>query len=640
MKSSKITFFPDHKTVSAENGSTILDAAREAGIYIQSVCGGEGVCGKCRVKVVKGNVKAEPTGFLKQEEIDQGYVLACATKVFENIEVEIPLASRLEEGAILLEGKKPRGLDLYSSTEAFESAILEEAQVYEHSSLATKIYLELPESSLQDQISDLDRVYRELRKKHRFTSIQTGLVNIKNLANLLRQHQWKITVTMAKRNDTNEVVFIEGGDTSQKHYGVAVDIGTTTVVVHLVDLVTQKTLGVMGSFNNQISYGDDVISRIIFASEKEGLAKLHLTVINNINTLISALVKENHIKLEDISAVTCAGNTTMIHFLLNIDPTYIRKEPYIPVVTSGVILRAAEVGIKVQPRGLMACAPNVSSYVGGDVTAGVLVSGMTEREELSMYIDMGTNGEIVLGNKDWLASCACSIGPAFEGSGVKSGTRAIKGAIQQIEISNDYEPVLDTIGKVKPQGICGSGLIELICEMMKTGMVNRAGKISTTIKTPRIRKGDEGLEYVIVRADKSATGKDIVITQADLDNLIRSKAAVFAGIRTLLKKMGFICQDVQRFYIAGGFGSHLDISKGICVGLLPDLPIEKFRYIGNGSVTGAKSILISYLAMTKAKKIADKMTYVELSNDNLFHEEFVSAMFLPHTDLSLFPSAR
>ena len=647
MKTCRIQFLPDNKTVVVEKGTTVLDAARTAGIYITSLCGGDGVCGKCRVQVSTGKVQTEPTALLTPEESDEGTVLACSAQVFEDITVTIPPESRTEEGAVLLKGS----LNLYSSVERIESKVLDEAMAFVHSPLSTKIFLKLPPPSLTDAVSDLERIYRELRKKAPFPILQTGLANIKNLGRLLRDANpsdsepsgrtcWEITVTLGKRNGTTEVVLIEAGNTSNRNYGVAIDIGTTTVVAHLIDLVSEKTLGAMGTFNKQISYGDDIITRIIFASEKEGLEKLHSAVIDNINTLISTLAAEHKIKLEDISAVMVAGNTTMLHLLLHIDPAYIRKEPYIPTASALPVIRAAEAGIKVNPRGLLACAPNVSSYVGGDVTAGVLVSGLTEKDELAMYIDMGTNGELVLGNKEWLVCCACSIGPAFEGSGIKSGTRAIKGAIQKLEINpTDYRVTVSTIGNTPPRGICGSGLVELLAEMFKVGLINRAGKIKSDIKSHLIRSGDEGLEYIIVPARESETGRDIVITQADLDNIIRSKAAVYAGARTLLNKMGYKASDVRRFYLAGAFGSHLDIDKSIAIGMLPDLPRERFNYLGNASVTGASLILLSYTAMHEVQEIADKMTYMELSGDNMFHEEFVSALFVPHTDLKLFPTS-
>lgn len=639
MKTCQIIFLPDNKKITVEKGMTLLDAAQQAKIYISSVCGGDGVCGKCRVIIKKGEVSTEPTGLLNADEIARGMVLACQSKVFEDIEVEIPPESRAEKGEILLAAR--RGLDIYSAVEELESSVVDEAKLFTHSPLATKIFLKLPPPNSSDTVSDLERIYRELRKKARLPILQTGLANIKGLSRLLRENNWQVTAVLGKRNGTTELIQIEPGDTSSKNYGVAIDIGTTTVVAHLIDLVSKKTLGTMGTFNKQISYGDDIITRIIFARERAGLEKLHQAVTENINNLLATLARQHSIKLEDITAVMCAGNTTMIHLLLNIDPTYIRKEPYVPTANDLPVIRTAEAGIRINPRGLLACAPNVASYMGGDVTAGLLASGMYKKDELALYIDMGTNGEMVLGNKDWLACCACSIGPAFEGSGIKSGTRAIKGAIQKLKISpSDYTTQISTIGNARPRGICGSGLIELLTEMQEAGIINRAGKINQGLTTPRIRQGAEGLEFVVVPANESDTGRDIVITQPDLDNLIRSKAAVFGGARTLLKKMGYTFKDVQRFYIAGAFGSHLDLTKSIRMGLLPDLTPEKFQYIGNGSIAGATMILLSYGAMKKVHQMADKMTYMELSNDNIFNEEFISALFLPHTDLTLFPSVK
>ncbi|MFH0888706.1 MAG: ASKHA domain-containing protein [Planctomycetota bacterium] len=655
MKKVNVTFYPAGKKIEVEKGISILEAARRAGLYIQSVCGGDGICGKCRVVIKKSNIESKPTALLTPEEVKDGIVLACESEIFEDVEIEIPLESRADEGEILLGAVKGNRLDIYSGVEELEATQLLHARAgLEHSSLLTKIFLQLPPPTLNDIVSDLERIYRELRKRD-ITAIQTSLFNIKSLGKLLRDNNWSVTVTLGKRNGASltrraslgspvgatELVLIEGGDTSKVNYGVAVDIGTTTVVAHLVDLVTEKTIGVAGSFNKQITYGDDIISRIIFAGEKEGLEKLHLSVIDNVNHLIENLISEarskgSKIKSDDITAIMCAGNPTMMHLLLGIDPAYLRKEPYIPVTNDMPVIRAAEVGIRINPRGLLACAPGVSSYIGGDITAGLLASDLTERTELSMYIDMGTNGEIVLGNNDWLVCCACSIGPAFEGSGIRCGTRAIKGAIQKVKITDINKPaIVETIGNLKPNGVCGSGLIEIICEMLDAGIINRAGKIQES-KTQFIRQGEDGLEYVIVLGEFSATGRDIVITQADINHIIRSKAAVYAGIATLLKKMNYRVSDINKFYIAGGFGSHLDITKSISIGLLPDAPRDRFQYIGNGSVEGARMILLSYIAIHKAHEIADKMTYVELSNDNVFTEEFVSAMFLPHTDLKLF----
>ncbi|MFA5773677.1 MAG: ASKHA domain-containing protein [Candidatus Paceibacterota bacterium] len=625
MQTCKVTFTPENKTVEVRRGTTVLDAAKAGGIHIQSACGADRLCGKCRVIIKSGKVGTKPTGLLKSDEINHGIVLACEAMVFGDVAVEIPPESRAEKAQIVL---------------GTRDDAVHHSKILQHNPLTTKILLKLPPPTLQDAISDLERIYREL-KKQGIDNIQTSLANIKNLSALLRKNNWIITITVGKRHGAAEIILIEGGNTSMTNYGVAVDIGTTTVVAHLIDLVSGRTVGSTGSYNKQITYGDDVITRIIFAGQKEGLEKLHLAVVDNINSLIETLCRENNLNQKSITAVSAAGNPTMIHLLLNIDPAHIRKEPYIPTANEMPVIRAAEAGIKINPLGLLACAPGVSSYVGGDITAGLLGTGMTESDELALYIDMGTNGEMVLGNRNWLACCACSAGPAFEGSGIRSGTRAVKGAIQKIKIKTAaLSAELDTIGQCKPHGICGSGLIEIISELLKAGIIKRDGKFAPESKSPYLKKTEQGMEYILAKSSNSATGNDIVISQSDIDNILRSKAAVYAGAMVLLKKMGHTIQDVRHFYIAGGFGSHLDIAKSIQIGLLPDVPLERFQYIGNGSAEGARLILLSYDAMTSVKKIAGKMTYIELSADNAFTEEFVAALFLPHTDLGLFPSVK
>jgi uncharacterized 2Fe-2S/4Fe-4S cluster protein (DUF4445 family) len=637
MKTCKVSFEPEDALVQMPRGCTVLEAAQQAGIYVHSVCGGEGICGKCRVQLKSGNVYLEhDTPLLNEEEKKEGIILACEAKVFEDVTIFVPPESRADAPEILLDRLRRKGLDLYSEVEELEREELTEARLLEHSPLATKIYLQLPPPNLQDTIDDLERVERELRRCCNVQRIHTSLINIRTLGPLLRKANWKVTATLGKRNGVLELVLLEEGDTSSRNFGVAVDVGTTTVVATLVDLVKEKSLATVGTYNKQATYGDDVISRIIFASQREGLEKLHQAVVENVNSLIASLVKKAGIQLPDVMAVMCAGNPTMIHLLLNIDPTYIRKEPYVPTASLLPVIRAAEAGIRINPRGLLACMPGVSSYVGGDVVAGVLASEMATRKELCMLIDMGTNGEIALGNRDWLVCCACSVGPAFEGSGIRCGMRASRGAIQSVRIDAPDHPVYRTISGDKPRGICGSAMIDLLAEMLKAGIINKAGRIQKDSSCQRIVQTEDGLAYVIAPASETATGREVLITQADLDNLLRAKAAVFAGARVLLRKMQLTFEDVHTFYIAGAFGNYLNLNRAISIGLLPDLDVDKFQYIGNGSIAGARLALLYYEAMNAAREIADKMTYIELSLDNMFTEEFTAAMFLPHTDATLF----
>jgi len=640
MEKFKVTFYPDNKTVEVKKGQTILSTAISAGIYINSSCGGEGVCGRCKVILKKGKVLTQPTGRLTLEERKKGIYLACLTTVESDLEVEVPQESRLSFDKLTPQEIELRLRGLYGEAENIQPSrsLLEE--VFVHSPLATKLYLKLPPPDLNDRISDLERLYREIRKKYDIPIMQTGLANIRRLSELLRSADWKVTVTLGKRNGTVEIVLIEPYDTSERNYGVAFDIGTTTICAELVDLNTKKILGTKAIYNKQAVFGPDIITRIIYAQEPDGLEKLHHAVVDGMNQMIQEFIQEKSIDLNDITCVLCAGNTTMIHLLLKIEPSYIRREPYVPTANFVPTIRAAEAGIKINPRGLLFCVPGVSSYVGGDVVAGALSCGLDKEEKLCMLIDIGTNGEIVLGNKDFLVSCAASAGPAFEGSGVVCGMRASSGAIQKVRIDpQTYAVEFSTVGSVLPKGICGSGYIDILAQMLKVGLMDKAGKIK--IKDhPRIRETDFGKEFVIAFKEETAIDRDIVITEADIENLKRAKAAIFSASSILLKHMGFDFKDVEKIFIAGGFGNYLDIRNAKIIGLLADLEDERFIFVGNSSLAGARQILLSYPAMQKANELAKKITYFELSVDPHYMEEYMSALFFPHTDILRFPNVK
>ena len=632
MEKFKVTFYPDNKTVEVEKGKTILSASISAGVYIASSCGGDGVCGRCKVILKKGQVLTHPTGRLSLEERKQGVYLACLANIQSDLEVEVPPESRLDFGKLTSEELDLRLKGLYSESEDVEpeKSILGE-EIFVHSPLATKLYLELPMPNLEDKVSDLERLYRQIRQIQDIPIMQTGLTNIRRLGELLRSSEWKVTVTLGKRNGTAEIVLIEPGDTSLKNLGLAFDIGTTTISIQLIDLNTKRVLGTKATYNKQASFGSDVITRIIYAQEEDGLEKLHHAVVDGMNQMIQELIQEHNIDLNDVNCVLCAGNTTMIHLLLRVDPTYIRRAPYVPAANFIPVIRASEAGIKINPRGLLSCVPGVSSYLGGDLTAGVLSCGMDDREDLCLLIDIGTNGEIVLGNKEFLVACAASAGPAFEGSGVSCGMRAARGAIQKIKINpKDFSIAYETIGKVKPRGICGSGYIDIISEMLRLGLIDKLGKI----------KGEYGKEFVIVKKEETDTSSDIVITEADIENIKRAKGAIYSAGAILVKHMGFDFEDLKKIFIAGGFGTSIDIEKAVTIGLLPDVDKSRFVFVGNSSLAGARQILLSEEATKKADEIAKKITYFELSVEPLYMDEYMAALFFPHTDLSKFPSIK
>lgn len=638
-----VTFFNPHPTkVEVNKGRDLLSAAVEASVYINSSCGGDGVCGRCKVIIKSGNIKTEPSGRISLQERGKGYVLACQTTVHSDVEVEVPQESRLDLDKISEDDAKLLRLKgIYSQAVDVDEAVrIIKEDVFTHSPLATKLYLELPPPSLTDTVSDLERLYREIRKNRTIPIMQTSLTNIKRLGRLFRESDWKVTVLLGKRNGTVEIVSIEPGNTHDKNYGIALDIGTTTVTGQLVNLNTKEVLGTKATHNKQATFGSDVITRIVYARQTEGLERLHHAVIDNINAIIKELVRENNINLNNINAVSCAGNTTMAHLLLRVDPTFIRREPYVSTANFVPVIRAAEAGVKINPRGLLACVPGVSTYVGGDITAGVLASGLNRSDGLCMLIDVGTNGEIVLGNKDWMVSCAASAGPAFEGSGVKCGMRAAKGAIERVKITNCNKVETSTIAAAKPKGICGSGYIDCLAELLRKSIIDRNGKFAESQSCPRIRTTPEGKEFILVFREEADVDYDIVITEADIDNLKRSKAAIYAATSILLKKLNLGFKDIEKFYIAGGFGTYLDIDKAISIGLISDLERERFSFIGNSSLVGSREILLSSQAKVEAEQIAKKMTYIELSVEPAYMDEYVSALFFPHTDLARFPTVK
>jgi len=636
-----VQFLPDKKEVKVNKGANLLACAMRAGIHLNSSCGGDGVCGRCKVIIEKGDYKTEPTGRLTKKEKEKGYVLACLITIQGDLTVKVPQESRLDiEGVSEEDAKFLRLKGIYSKAEEADAgkAIIDES-IYSHSPLATKLYLEMSAPTLTDSVSDLERLYRGIRKQKDVPIMQTGLSNIKRLGSLFRHSDWKVTVTLGKRNETTEIVMIEPGNASSKNFGIAFDIGTTTVTGQLVNLNTRKILGTKATYNKQVAFGGDVISRIIFATEENGLERLHHAVIDNMNDIIKVLIHDHKVSLSDVMGVMCAGNATMMHLLLRVDPKFIRREPYVSTANFVPVVRAAETGIKIHPRGLLSCVPGVSTYVGGDITAGVVASGIADQDKTILLIDIGTNGEIVLGNREWLVCCSASAGPAFEGSGVACGMRATKCAVQRVKMKNKGKDIkLTTIKGGRPCGICGSGYIDILAELFKNGFINKDGKIDKSVKSDRIREGKNGPEFVVCFSKDSDSDEDIVITEADIENLKRSKGAIYSAAAILLKKVGLAFSDLDQIMIAGGFGTYIDVDKAVTIGLLPDIDRDKFKFIGNSSLIGSREILLSYEAMKKAEDTAKKMTYVELSAEPAYMDEYVASLFFPHTNTDKFPS--
>jgi uncharacterized 2Fe-2S/4Fe-4S cluster protein (DUF4445 family) len=632
MKNYSVVFIPDNLKVDVEAGTNLLEAARQAGIHVKSTCGGKGTCGKCTVKVIEGKVSGGQ-GNIPQTLREEGFILACTASVESDLKVEIPMEFRLHEHQVLLDDhSRNRGV--------LAEGKLDILGDYSLDPLAQKFYVELSPPTLMENASDYARLITEL-KKH----VPVDLLNISNnvlktLPDVLRTGDWKVTVTMAFYEGRGEIVRVTPGKDYFPAYGVAADIGTTTVVVALINLTTGEVLAKQGTYNRQADYGDDVISRIIYADECKGLEKLQKVVIGTVNELLDRIFAEYHVSMEEIPVMVVAGNTTMTQLFLGINPKYIRLEPYIPTANDYPVVKAKEIGLNINPQGLVFNLPSVASYVGGDIVSGALMAEMDKREELTLFIDIGTNGEMVLGNKDWLMCCACSAGPAFEGGGITFGMRAMPGAIEQVYIDKKtFEVTYKTVGDKAPIGICGSGLIDCLAKLRAAGIIDRSGKMQD-VETPRIRRRDDGPEFILAFKEESGINKDVVITESDIKNLIRAKGAIFAGVRIMLSMADLPIEAIDQILIAGGFGNYLNIPDSIRIGLLPDLPQEKFDFIGNSSLKGAHLVLLSRKALGYVGDLARSMTYLELSLGNAFMDEYVSALFLPHTDLSLFPSVK
>lgn len=626
MKYCVVTFYPGEQRIVVSKGTDILTAAIKAKIFLPSSCGGKGICGRCKVKILRGKIETEPTGKLTEQEKRQKIFLACRTFVEGNIDVELIPSTSI---------KYAFPHQIYEKGREFKILKMPLTEIFGFSPLVKKYFLRLQPPSALDSISDVERIFRGLQRY----GINRPIMNLSTMRKiplLLRESHWEITVSILNEEGNKRISIIEPGDTSKRNFGIAVDIGTTTISASLINLNDGNIMRTEVAYNKQGVYGEDVITRIIHAEKKQGLEQLHHMVVDTINELIQNLCVNCSVNLNEITCITCSGNTTMTHLLLKINPAFLRKEPCIPCANFFPAFEAAEVGIKINPSGVLGIVPCVSSYVGGDITAGVLVTGIYKAEKPQMLIDIGTNGEIVVGNKDWMLCCSASAGPAFEGTGVKCGTRAIPGAIQTFEI-NSGNPVVGTIENEQPEGICGSGYVEIIAELFENNIIDRSGRFLAT--NNRIQEGEDGPEYIV--AEKGVNNEEkIVITQADIENLIRAKAAIFSGVTTLLKKAGLMMQDIDRIYIAGGFGNYLNIEKAITIGLLPDLPVEKFSFMGNTSLLGSIAFLLSVQARKIAQDIAAKMTYVDLSLENDYMAEYVAALFLPHTQTELFPTVR
>jgi len=610
------------KRTQLSQGNNILDAAKKVDIEISAVCGGRGLCGKCRVVVKEGSGNLEAasqleTMSLSKEELAAGYRLACCALL--NREgttlVEVPPESRVEQQRLLVAG--------------IETAVSRNPSV-------KKFLLHLSKSSLENVKSDTDILLEGLTGKAEAARLRIGYEALTRLPTVIRERDWSVTVTL---RDGEEVIYVEPGDTTNRMYGLAVDVGSTKIAAYLLDLNEGKVVGTASAPNPQIPFGEDIISRVSYASKGEkNLRQLQGVVIACINKLLLDSCESAGVRVSEVYDAVLVGNTVMHHLFLGINPHYVALAPYPPAIRSSVSVRAKDIGLKMNPAAYVYVPPNVAGFVGADAVADVLATEVYKSESLSIMIDVGTNTEIVLGNDQRTISCSAASGPAFEGGHIEFGMRAEPGAIENVYVDpSNLEPGFKTVGDARPRGICGSGIVDAVAAMLKSGIINKYGLIDTKLKSRRIRT-DRVPRYVLSWKEDNDVGHDIAVTQLDVQEIQLAKAAIYSGATILMRHLHIEPREIQKVFLAGAFGTYVDPQSAVIIGLYPDLPLERVQFVGNAAGSGARMALLSREVRENSDLISRRIDYVELAADPSFQREFTEALQLPHKDLTRFPT--
>ncbi len=625
-------------TATAAPGETLLETARAANVAIDAPCSGNGSCGKCRVKLLEGSVEGLQTSHITDEDYAAGWRLSCASKVTSDVTVLVPdIASAYQS--------RMKTADLSTGEEIAIFTRLEEdlkaaGVAFSNDFVETEVAMEAP--TLEDTMPDTERLTLALQDALGCQEVRLSYPAVHKLAAVLRQSGFRVTAAGTLHDGVMQVMDLRPFDAPQPMCGLAIDIGTTTVSAVLMDLKTGKLLAKGSGGNGQIRYGADVINRIVEQGRPGGVERLQKAIVEEtLQPLTRALCRSAGVEAERILRCCVASNTTMNHLLLGVDADPVRMEPYIPTFFRWDGLKAGDIRLIANPDARVVLAPNIGSYVGGDITAGTLTSRIWDKDEFSLFIDLGTNGEIVFGNRDFMMSCACSAGPAFEGGDISCGMRATDGAVEAVPIVREtLEPVLSIVGKPgqKPVGICGSGIIDVIAELYRTSAISAKGNFVR--ENRRILRDEHGMgRYVLAFGSESETGREIAITEVDIECFIRAKGAIFSAIHIMLSSLDMDVSVLEHIYVAGGIGSGINMDNAVRIGMFPDVDRELFTYIGNSSLAGAYALTLSTAAEEKVQQLASNMTYLELSTEPRYMEEFVAACFLPHTDRELFPSS-
>ena len=618
-------------------GDNLLELARRSNVAIDAPCSGNGSCGKCRVKLLEGEVDTIPSRHITAEEFEAGWRLSCNCKVVTDCVVFVPdIASAYQSRMKTADLSSPKEIAIFEECQAN----LRESGI-EFVNSFRSVVVEMDEPTLDDTMPDNERLTWAVQSALGVENVKIPFCVMVKLAHTLRLNRFKVCVKGELQGDTFLCMEVcDPADTAI--VGCAIDIGTTTVTMVLTDLESGKLLAKGSSGNGQIRYGADVINRIIEQGKTGGKKKLQDAIVKETLTpIIANLCRTAGISSRSILQLCVAANTTMNHLFVGVDAESVRMEPYIPSFFAWEGMLAGDLKLPANPVAPVIIAPNIGSYVGGDITAGTLAAGLWDRDEMSLFIDLGTNGEIVFGNRDFMMSCACSAGPAFEGGDISCGMRATDGAIEACTIDKDtMEPTLTIVGEAgqKPVGICGSGIIDIISELFRCSIINARGLFDR--EGERVKRDNHGMgRYVLATAEESETGREISINEVDIDNFIRAKGAIFSAIDTMLQSVDMTPDCIDKVYVAGGIGSGINMRNSVNIGMLPDVELEKYQYIGNSSLTGAYAMVMSDEANAKCKELGANMTYLELSTYPGYMDSFVAACFLPHTNASLFPNS-
>jgi uncharacterized 2Fe-2S/4Fe-4S cluster protein (DUF4445 family) len=619
-----ITILPSGKRIDAAPGTVLLDVIRGAGIDLPADCGGAGACGKCRVIVRKGAVESAQQAMTDDGGVE---VLACMSRLGAgDCTIEVPPAGTAGGVSGPIAAWMP---------ESGPGPALDEDDA-----ATRRILLRVPGPSAGDGLSDLDRLKKTVSKDFRGGTVEVPLGIVRPLAETLRAEDGAVAATAGRAAEGWRIVDLAYGGATGEIYGAAIDIGTTTIAVQVVPLSGGPAAATAADYNGQIACGLDVIGRINYARTAARRIELRARALETVNGCIREAAGQCGVRPLDICAAAVSGNTTMMHLLLGVAPEHIRREPYTPAILDIGQLTASETGIDINPEALVYFSPCVGSYVGGDITAGILCTDFTrDSGGLDLFMDIGTNGELVAGNGDYLMCCACSAGPSFEGGGIECGMRAMEGAIERVRIDPDTgAPSVGTIGGAAPRGICGSGIVSLLAELVRTGWIDPAGKLNREKKSDAIAVEGRFARYLLCAGGEN--GEMLAISETEITSVLRSKAAVYSACRLMMKYLGADFDALRRCFIAGGFGASLDIENAVTIGLLPDIPRHKYRYIGNSSLCGSLMVLRSMRMRKRQKELAGRMTYLELATNPEYMTEYTGALFLPHTDRERFPSVK